>query len=64
MFEVLVVAWVYGQTLLMYPDAQEGLIFLFLPLLQAVFNLAAGVLLYWLQYRRVAKGILDAAGCA
>jgi len=62
-FEVLVVAWIYGQTVLMYPDPQEGLIFLFLPLLQAVFNLAIGVLLYWLQYRRAAKAIPDAAEC-
>jgi hypothetical protein len=48
-FEVLVVAWIYWQTLVMYPDAQDSLIFLFLPLVQAALNLIAGVLLYWRQ---------------
>ncbi|WP_029148806.1 hypothetical protein [Methylophilus sp. 5] len=50
-FEVLVVAWIYWQTLVMYPDAQGGLIFLFLPLLQASLNLVVGGVLYWAQRR-------------
>jgi hypothetical protein len=48
---VLVVAWIYWQTLVMYPDAQGSLIFLFLPLLQASLNLLVGAIFYWLQYR-------------
>ena len=51
LFEVLVVAWIYWQTLVMYPDAQGSLIFLFLPLLQASLNLLVGAIFYWLQYR-------------
>jgi len=51
LFEVLVVAWIYLQTLVMYPDAQGSLIFLFLPLLQASLNLVVGAIFYWLQYR-------------
>jgi len=39
------------QTLVMYPDAQGSLIFLFLPLLQSSLNLVVGVVLYVLQYR-------------
>lgn len=50
-FEVLVVAWIYWQTIVMYPDAQGSLIFLFLPLLQASINLVVGVVLYWMQCR-------------
>lgn len=51
LFEVCVVAWLYLQTLVFYPDAQNGLIFLFLPLLQSVVNLLAGIALYWQQHR-------------
>jgi len=54
-FQVFVVIWIYGQTLVMYPDAQGSLIFLFLPLLQSSLNLAAGVVLYWLQMRLKSK---------
>jgi len=55
-FEVLLVAWIYWQTLVMYPDAQDSLIFLFLPLLQASLNLMVGVIFYWLQCRLKQKG--------
>lgn len=58
-FEVLVVTWIYWQTLVMYPDAQDSLIFLFLPLIQAGFNLAIGVLFYWRQSVLVKKGVQD-----
>lgn len=58
-FEVLVVTWIYWQTLVMFPDAQESLIFLFLPLLQAGFNLAIGVFFYWRQSVLAKKGITD-----
>jgi hypothetical protein len=58
-FEVLAVAWIYWQTLVMYPDVQDSLIFLFLPLIQAGLNLAAGVLLYWRQSVLVKKGVRD-----
>lgn len=51
LFQVCVVAWIYMQTLVMYPDAQGSLIFLFLPLLQSSLNLLVGVVLYVLQYR-------------
>lgn len=51
LFEVCVVVWIYMQTLIMYPDAQGSLIFLFLPLLQSSLNLVVGVVLYWLQHR-------------
>jgi len=51
LFQVCVVAWIYMQTLVMYPDAQGSLIFLFLPLLQSSLNLVVGVVLYVLQYR-------------
>lgn len=60
-FEVLLVAWIYWQTLFMYPDAQESLIFLFLPLIQAGLNLIAGVILYWRQSMLAKKGVRD--GC-
>ena len=60
-FEVLVVAWIYWQTLVMYHDAQESLIFLFLPLIQASLNLIIGVLFYWRQSVLIKKGIRD--GC-
>jgi len=50
-FEVLVVAWIYLQTIVIYPDAQGALIFLFLPLLQAGLNLVVGVVFYYMQYR-------------
>jgi uncharacterized membrane protein (GlpM family) len=58
-FEVLLVAWIYWQTLFMYPDAQDSLIFLFLPLIQAGLNLAVGVLLYWRQSTLARKGARD-----
>lgn len=60
-FEVLVVAWIYWQTLVMYPDAQDSLIFLFLPLVQAAVNLIAGVLLYWRQSVLIKNNVRD--GC-
>ncbi len=58
-FEVLVVTWIYWQTLVMYPDAQESLIFLFLPLIQAGLNLAVGVFFYWRQSVLVKKNTSD-----
>lgn len=60
-FEVLVVAWIYWQTLMMYPDAQDSLIFLFLPLLQASLNLVVGVFLYWRQSVLIKNNARD--GC-
>lgn len=60
-FEVLVVAWMYWQTLVMYPDAQDSLIFLFLPLLQASLNLVVGVFLYWRQSVLIKNNVRD--GC-
>ncbi len=51
LFQVCVVVWIYMQTLVMYPDAQGSMIFLFLPLLQSGLNLIVGVVLYGLQYR-------------
>lgn len=50
-FEVCVATWMYLQTLWLNPDAQSGLIFLFLPVLQASLNLGVGVALYVWQYR-------------
>ena len=58
-FEVLVVTWMYWQTLVMYSDAQDSLIFLFLPLIQSGLNLAIGVLFYWRQSVLVKKGVHD-----
>lgn len=49
--EVAVVAWLYFQTVVMYPDAQGGLIFLFLPVWQGTLNMLVGMLLYWRQSR-------------
>lgn len=58
-FEVLIVAWIYWQTLFMYPDAQGSLIFLFLPLIQAVLNLLIGLIFYWQQHRLTINGVRD-----
>lgn len=58
-FEVLIVAWIYWQTLFMYPDAQGSLIFLFLPLIQAVLNLLIGLIFYWQQHRLTIKSARD-----
>lgn len=60
-FEVLAIAWIYWQTLVMYPDAQDSLIFLFLPLLQAALNLVVGVFLYWRQSILIKNNARD--GC-
>lgn len=51
LFEVLIVGWIYFQTLVMYPDAQDALIFLFLPVWQGTLNILVGILLYWRQKR-------------
>lgn len=58
-FEVLIVAWIYWQTLFMYPDAQGSLIFLFLPLIQAVLNVLIGLIFYWQQHRLNMNGVHD-----
>lgn len=58
-FQVLIVAWIYWQTLFMYPDAQGSLIFLFLPLIQAVLNLLIGLIFYWQQHRLSTNDVRD-----
>jgi len=58
-FQVLIVAWIYWQTLFMYPDAQGSLIFLFLPLIQAVLNLLIGLIFYWQQHRLSINDVRD-----
>lgn len=51
LFELFIVGWLYFQTLIIYPDAQGSLIFLFLPVWQSTLNMLVGILLYWRQAR-------------
>jgi hypothetical protein len=51
LFEVFIVGWFYFQAMVIYPDAQSSLIFLFLPVWQGTLNMLVGILLYWLQAR-------------
>lgn len=57
--EVILVAYLYWQVLVIDQDAQGALIFLFLPLIQSGINLVWVGLLYLKQHTLIKKGMPD-----